>query len=177
MLRHDGSLIGWSRWNSKAIRNTAGSLAGGCIGCGLVLLLAGVASAQTQLVTATSKFQFQASPDHSATFGGVAIVTNYTVTIYPKSAVTCAPTCVEPASGGTVFNAGKPTSDAMGNLTTVAVLPALSTPLTPNTDYLGFIKAVGPGGSSGSWGVGTGSSPFGVAGSPRAGTGTLAVVP
>lgn len=131
----------------------------------LCLLVARTATAQL-VITPTTAIAFTASLDHNGTFGSPPIptVSNYQLD-FCVSTVALTAICATPAIAG--VNVGKPTPDGTNTIT----VPALASLVQPNTTYVAFVSAVGPGG------VGvdpTSSVPFIRPGPPRAPVGAPA---
>lgn len=110
----------------------------------------------TTIISDTSKAAFTASSDHNTLFAGSPVLTSYSIDVYLKTNSTGTGTPVTTAS------LGKPTPNATndvisGNLKTILTL-------SPNTEYIYFVRAIGPGGSNRS----IASDPFGFPGAPAA---------
>lgn len=96
-----------------------------------LLLFAAPAFAQSTTTLNPTVAVFQASPDHSVTVGGSAVVTSYTLEIY---------------NGATLARStdlGKPTPGANGDIT----VPLAQGTLSKNQIYTFQVVTVGPGGS------------------------------
>lgn len=127
---------------------------------GLTLLFSfltlGAQAQTTVIITDTSKAIFAASADHNTLFAGAPVLTNYTIDIFVKTNPT--------GTGIPLFtaNLGKPTPTGSD-----VISPALKTLFTllPNTEYIYFLKSVGPGGTTRS---AASSDPFGFPGAPAA---------
>lgn len=111
------------------------------------------AAAQTTVIvlTPTSALQFDPSPDHAATFGGVPVVSSYRATYCLRADRTQCPVTVD---------LGKPTPDAAGKITAASVFGNI----LPNTEYVATVVAVGPAGVSG---PSNATDPFGAPAVPR----------
>lgn len=113
----------------------------------LALLVLPCASAEAQVTLNPTRVEFSASPDHSATFGGSAIVTSYRL-VYKDGATTVH-----------TQDAGKPTPAAgVVSVTIPAQVSAIK-----NTELTVTVETVGPGGTVAS----AASDPFGQVGPPR----------
>lgn len=118
----------------------------------------------TVILTDANKLQWTPSPDDGGTFGTppVPLVTSYRADIYLKSAVTISGTTFTPTGAPIVtVDYGKPTTDGNGNQTAPVTL---KTSVTPNIEYVAFMRAVGSGGVSV---LSNGVGPFGFPGPPR----------
>ena len=128
----------------------------------LILLTSSNVFAQaTTIITDTSAFVFAPSADHNSTFAGTPVLTNYSIEFFTKANVSGGV-----PSGAPVFNPiiGKPTP-VSGEIVTAAIKTLA--PLLPNAEYVWFVRATGPGGSTRS-GAGV---PFGFPAAPAAATG------
>lgn len=114
----------------------------------LFVLLGAPAFAQTTTVLNPSTVIFTASPDHNATIGGTAVVSNYVLEVYDGTTLVRS------------TDLGKPTPNASNDISA----PLTNAGLAKNKVYTAFVVAVGPGGSARS---ATGSSPFAWPDAPR----------
>ena len=124
----------------------------------LMATAAGVANAQTQVITDTSRPQWGPSPDDGATFGTppVPVVSGYRLDLWLKAnvagGVTTGPAALRLDMGKPAVVAGAQTG------------PFLKPLVQPNIEYVAFPVAVGPGGEA----RGTAASvPFGFPSAPR----------
>lgn len=122
------------------------------VALGLMVLLAGPATAQTGVVSNPTTVTFVASLDHTTLMGGLPILTNYSLRIYVQGAT--APFAT--------YDLGKPTPD--GNNQITVVNPAWFLGLAVNQIYVARVAAVGPAGEASS----DQSNPFGNAAIPQA---------
>ena len=124
-------------------------------------VVSGTASAQnTFIISDTSTAQWTPSPDNGATFGTPPqpLLTSYSARLYLRSAVTNG---IEPTTPPLLTqDFGKPA--VVNNTQSSAPIKPL---IQPNVEYLMFLHAVGPGGTSG---PSTVSNPFGLLAAPRA---------
>lgn len=95
------------------------------------VLFAAPAFAQTTATLNPTVAVFQASPDHSVTVGGSAVVTSYTLEVYDGTTLARS------------SDLGKPTPAANGDIS----VPLAQGTLAKNKVYTFQIVTVGPGGS------------------------------
>ena len=102
-------------------------------------LLAIAPAALAQSITDARRVEFTPSADHSVVdpTTGVALVTNYSLQIFPAGGATPVRTA----------NLGKPAPEGDGMIR-IDFVSLLSSPLTPGVVYESVLQAVGPGGSS-----------------------------
>lgn len=138
-----------------------------------LLLLAciqpGVAHAQTFPVSDTTKASWTPSPDDAATFGTppVPILTNYVAELFLKSRVNGAG--VPSGQPIITIDFGKPAPVAGQQFS-----PLLKPMIQPNTEYVLFLSAVGPGGTSARTAA---SSPFGFPSAPKGAASAVTFTP
>lgn len=104
------------------------------------------AVAPTVVISDTSKASWGPSPDDGKTFGTppVAVLTNYVAEVWLKSAMPTFNAAGVPSVPAVfTFNFGKPAPVAGADLS-----PVLKPLIQPNTEYVLFLSAVGPGGTS-----------------------------
>lgn len=118
-----------------------------CLAALLVLASALPVSAQTTTLN-PSTVTFTASPDHTTTLGGTAVLTSYVVEVYDGASLVKS------------TDVGKPTPAANGDIT----VPLSSQSLAKNKVFTAQVAAVGPGGTSRS----APSNPFAYPGAPAA---------
>lgn len=102
-------------------------------------LMPRVAAAQVTTITPTNAFAFTASPDHATLDNGVARLTSYAVAFCPSAQVVSGAICPAPV----VVSVGKPTPDGTNTILT----PPIRSLIGPNTAWVAFAQAVGPGGT------------------------------
>lgn len=118
-------------------------------------LFAVSASAQTVIISDTGTASWTPSPDNDLIFG-TPLVTGYKGEFFLKTAVTGG---VPSGTAAITADFGKPAIVAG-----VQKSPFLKPLMQPNTEYVLFLSAVGPGGSSARTGA---SVPFGFPGPPK----------
>jgi hypothetical protein len=135
----------------------------------VLLAFAGVADAQTVVLSDTSKATWSPSPDDGATFGTppVPILTKYIAELFLKSAVNGAGVPSGPPA--ITLDFGKPAIVAGAQ-----VSAPLKPMIQPNTEYVLFLSAVGPGGPSPRT---TASPPFGFPSAPKGAASAVTFTP
>lgn len=119
----------------------------------------------TFVITDTSRATWTPSADNNTTFGtpAVPVLTNYRADLWLKSAVVFTGTPPAPVLPTTppifTFDWGKPAVVAGAQTS-----PVLKPLLQPNTEYVMFLRAEGPGGVSP---ASAGTVPFGFPAAPR----------
>lgn len=131
----------------------------------LALLVPSLAAAQTTVVTDTARVTWTASFSHNAVFGGQPVLTSYKVELFLLSQVSGG---VPSGTAVVTQDVGKPTPNAQNIVLGPVVKPLIVT----NTEYVAFVTAVGPGGSSAR---SLPSDPFGLPAPPSAPAGKPAL--
>lgn len=134
-----------------------------------VFLYAASAVAQTTIVSDTSKATWGPSPDNAATFGTPAtpVVTKYVGELFAKDKVDNRG--VPSGQPALTLDFGKPA--VVGGIQSSPLLKPL---IQTGVEYVLFVTAMGPGGSSDRLGP---TPPFGFPPAPRAATAAVTIAP
>ncbi len=135
----------------------------------IVLVSVAPAAAQTVTLSDTSRATWTPSPDDSATFGTPPqpILTKYLAELFVKSAVNASG--VPSGQPAITLDFGKPAPVA-GAQTSAPLKPMIQ----PNTEYVLFLSAVGPGGTSPRTAA---SPPFGFPSAPKGAASAVTFTP
>lgn len=119
-------------------------------------------------ISDASRFQWTASADHNGTFGGQPILTSYRIEIFLRTQVNASG--VPTGTAVVTVDAGKP---ALGPAN-LLVGPSAKPLVVANTEYMAFVMAIGPSGTSGRSAP---TVPFGFPAVPAAPPGNPSVTP